>query len=60
MNDSRILKIRQILNIVFMIGAVVGVIIYFYSDRETGTYIILTSIVFKIIECALRLIKWRN
>ena len=48
MNDSRILKIRQILNIVFMIGAVVGVIIYFYSNRETGTYIILTSIVFKI------------
>ncbi|MBR1428146.1 MAG: hypothetical protein IJ582_03825 [Prevotella sp.] len=60
MDSNRIAMIRQILNLIFMVGAVIGVLVYFYSNHDTGTYIILASIVFKIIECALRLIKWKD
>ena len=42
---NRIDYIRQWLNIIFMLGAVVGVII------------LLTAIVFKFVECVLRVIN---
>ena len=36
--------IRNILNIIFMVGAVVGVIFYFFTEQETlGIIIILTA-----------------
>lgn len=49
--------VRQWLNIIFMLGAVVGVIIYLVSDRTIGTIIVLAAIVFKIVECILRMIN---
>lgn len=49
--------VRQWLNIIFMLGAVVGVIIYLASDRTIGTIIVLAAIVFKIVECILRIIN---
>lgn len=52
------LYIRQWLNIIFMFGAVIGVIVYFLADlTTTGTIIILVAMVFKIIECILRFIR---
>lgn len=49
---------RQWLNIIFMIGAVVGVLLYlFHTPQTLGIIVILVSMVFKIIECALRFIK---
>ena len=51
------MKLRQWLNIIFMIGAVAGMAVYFLADNTIGTYIILTSMVFKIIECVLRFLK---
>ena len=42
---DRFLHIRQWLNIIFMLGAVVGVAVYFLA------------MVFKIIECLLRFIR---
>lgn len=55
---DRFLYIRQWLNIIFMIGAVIGVIVYFLADlTTTGTIIILVAMVFKIIECILRFIR---
>ncbi len=54
---NRIDYIRQWLNIIFMLGAVVGVIFYFLSDRNTGVIILLTAIVFKFVECVLRVIN---
>ena len=55
---DRFLYIRQWLNIIFMLGAVVGVIVYFLADlTTTGTIIILVAMVFKIIECILRFIR---
>lgn len=55
---DRFLYIRQWLNIIFMPGAVIGVIVYFLADlTTTGTIIILVAMVFKIIECILRFIR---
>ena len=55
---DRFFKIRNMLNIIFMIGALVGMVFYFWSNRQTiGIIIILAAIVFKIIECCLRFIR---
>jgi hypothetical protein len=50
-------KIRNWLNLIFMIGAVIGVIWYLTKDKTVGTYIILISMCFKIAESSLRMIK---
>lgn len=50
-------QIRNWLNIIFMIMAVIGVIYYLTKDRTVGTYIILISMCFKIAESSLRMIK---
>lgn len=48
--------IRNILNIIFMVGAVVGVIFYYFTEQETlGIIIILTAMFFKMAECSLRI-----
>ena len=52
--------IRNWLNIIFMIGAVAGVILFLSKNEErhmTGLYIILCSMVVKIVESSLRMIK---
>ncbi len=49
--------IRNVLNIIFMLGALVGLIFYFNHHKETGIYIILISMVFKFAEAALRMFK---
>lgn len=52
--------IRNWLNIIFMIMAVVGVILFLQkreSTRMLGLYIILTAMVVKITESALRMMK---
>ena len=55
---DRFLHIRQWLNIIFMLGAVVVGTVYFLADTTTvGTVIILAAMVFKIIECLLRFIR---
>ena len=53
-------QIRNWLNIIFMIGAVVGVILFLSKNEERhmlGLYIILCSMVVKIAESSLRMIK---
>ena len=53
-------QIRNILNIIFMIGAVVGVILYLSKNEERhylGLYIILISMCFKIEVSSMRMIK---
>ena len=50
-------KIRNWLNLIFMIGAVIGVIWYLTKDKTAGTYIILIAMCFKIAESSLRMIK---
>lgn len=54
---DRFLGIRNILNIIFMLGAVIGLIFYFFIHQTTGTIAILTAMVFKVVECILRFIR---
>ena len=55
--DDRYIVLRNILNIIFMVGAVAGLIVYFKVSQDTGTIIILISMVFKIVECVFRFMK---
>ena len=53
-------KIRNWLNIIFMIGASLGVILYLQKNEQThmlGLYVILSSMVVKIAESSLRMMK---
>ncbi len=52
--------IRNILNLLFMIGAVIGVIFFISKNEEKhqiGLYIIMVSMCFKIAESSLRMFK---
>lgn len=49
--------LRNILNVIFIIGAVVGMLMYFYSSEDKGIIIVLGSMAFKMCECVIRLIK---
>ena len=46
--------IRNILNTIFILGAIVGVALYFLYSETTGTYVILASMIFKMAECCFR------
>lgn len=53
-------QIRNWLNIIFMIGAIVGVILYLQKNEQThlmGLYVILCSMAVKIVESSMRMIK---
>jgi len=52
---DKFFKIRNILNIIFMIGAVVGMGFYFFGNRTIGTIIIIIAIVIKLTESSIRL-----
>lgn len=57
-NDrGRFFKVRNTLNIVFLIGAVIGLYFYFFENEETGKVIILASIFIKFIERILRIFR---
>lgn len=49
--------IRNWMNTIFILGAAVGMYIYYTGKHETGTYIILGSMVIKFVESGLRMIK---
>lgn len=58
MNEGLIFKIRQILNIIFMVGALVGVVMYFVSDNKfLATIIILVAMAFKMMEYVFRFMR---
>lgn len=54
---DRYIVLRNILNIIFMLGALVGMAVYFKLDHQAGTIVILSSMLFKIVECVFRFIK---
>lgn len=56
--NNTLFLIRQILNAIFIIGAVTGAILYWVLPEETmGILIIMTSMFFKMAECVLRFRK---
>ena len=55
--DDNMLKFRNVLNIIFMVMAIIGVIVYFTEYRTIGTYILLASMAVKMVECCIRLLR---
>ena len=48
-------QLRNVLNLIFMIVAVVGVIIYLRGDNMKGTIVILIAMCFKMAEASMRM-----
>jgi len=55
--SDQLLGFRNVLNILFMILAIVGVVVYLWVDSPIGTYIILGAMAIKMVECCLRMLK---
>lgn len=55
--SDRLLPLRNVLNAIFMLGAIIGLCVYYFSDHSVGIFIILTAMAFKMAECSLRLIR---
>lgn len=53
--DARMLRLRNLLNILFLVTAAVGLYLYLKSDRQTGTLVILGAMVFKMADAAIRM-----
>lgn len=51
---GRFFKVRNILNIIFIIGAIAGLVWYFTGDKDIAIMIILGAMTFKIVETSLR------
>lgn len=49
--------LRNILNIIFIIGALIGMFLYYKGNTETGTIVIIVAMAFKLIEVVIRLLK---
>ena len=56
-DSSKTRELRFWLNIIFMIGAIAGLIVYFYVGRTAGMWVLAVSCIFKFIELALRILK---
>ena len=56
-DSSRTRTLRMWLNIIFMIGAIVGLIVYFKFDHDTAKWILIFSLIFKFVELILRIFK---
>ena len=56
-DSSRTRKLRFWLNVIFMVGAIVGLIVYFNASHEVAKYILIISLVFKFVELFLRIFK---
>lgn len=54
---DRFFVLRQIFNIIFMIGAVVGCFIYIKVNDTMGAVLIIIAMAFKMAECVLRFRK---
>lgn len=49
--------LRQIFNIIFMVGAVIGCVVYIKVNDTMGAILIIIAMAFKMAECVLRFRK---
>lgn len=47
-------KIRTVLNVLFIVGAAVGMYLYFFQNQTVGTIVIIIFAAMKFAECILR------
>ena len=53
--ERRKFWIRQVLNIIFMVGAIAGAVLYWVlPDEKMGIIVIMTAMFFKMAECIFR------
>lgn len=55
--QKRFLRLRNWLNIIFMLGAIVGMLTYTFVGQLIGTIIIICAMLFKVVECCLRFMR---
>lgn len=55
--QKRFLRLRNWLNIIFMLGAIVGMLTYTFAGQFIGTIIIICAMLFKVVECCLRFMR---
>lgn len=55
-SDNKMLPLRNILNLVFMLGAIAGVVTYYLGSSRLGIIIVLAAMAVKMVECAIRMI----
>ena len=56
-DEGPLKRVRWWLNLLFMTGAVVGMLWYLTADHNTAVYILLGAMIPKFIEVALRILK---
>ena len=56
-DTGRLRGLRQWLNLIFIIGAIVGMIWFMKGDHDTAIYIMIGAGVFKFVELTLRIAK---
>lgn len=55
--NDKYFKIRNTLNIIFILGAIVGMAIFYFKNTTMGTIIIITAMAFKLAECCFRFLR---
>ena len=55
--QKRFLRLRNWLNIIFMLGAIVDMLTYTFAGQLIGTIIIICAMLFKVVECCLRFMR---
>jgi hypothetical protein len=56
-DTGRLRRLRQWLNLAFIIGGIVGMAWYTWGDRNTAIYIMIGAGVLKFVELSLRIAK---
>ena len=56
-DEGSMRRLRNWLNIVFIVGALAGMACFMWADREVGVYVLIGASVFKFVELTLRLMK---
>ncbi len=52
------LGLRNVLNIIFMISAIIGAVLYFFTEHtRIGVYVVLGAMAVKMVECCIRMLK---
>lgn len=54
---GRFFVLRQVLNTLFILTALAGMLLYFKWSRDIGTYLLIASCVLKFAETTLRIMK---
>ena len=54
---GKLFGLRQILNVLFILSAIAGMIVWFQVSKQVGTYLLIGACVLKFAEVTLRIIK---